>query len=206
MPRGEAMGRYFTLLKRSFASFGADQCGTLSAAIAYRTVFALFPMALVGISVLGFFVGDASARERVVDGLAGVITIGDEGKQAFADTLKGINRAKGWLGLVGLATALWSASGLFGAIRTALDRVWDVDRPLPLLRAKARDLLLFLGFGGLLAASAASTGLLQAARNQGAAWLGPLNTVAGPVFGLVAFVAPLLLTFAAFLFLYKWAP
>jgi membrane protein len=200
------MGGYVTLFKRSFASFGTDKCASLAAAIAYYTIFALFPMALVGISLLGFFVGDAAAREKVVNGLAGVITLGDEGEQAFRATLAGINRAKGWLGLVGLAIALWSASGLFGAIRTALDRVWDVDRPLPLLRAKARDLLLFLGFGGLLAASAASTGLLHAAQARGAAWLGPLTTVAGPVFGLVAFVAPLLLTFAAFLFLYKWAP
>ena len=200
------MGGYVTLFKRSFASFGTDKCASLAAAIAYYTIFSLFPMALVGISLLGFFVGDASARERVVNGLSGVITLGEEGEQAFRQTLSGIHRAKGWLGLVGLATALWSASGLFGAIRTALDRVWDVDRPLPLLRAKARDLLLFLGFGGLLGASAASTGVLHAAQERGAAWLGPLTTVAGPVFGLVAFVAPLLLTFAAFLFLYERAP
>src|SRR5918998_6746955 len=200
------MGGMITLVKRSFGSFGKDKCATLSAAIAYYTVFSLFPMALVGVSLLGFFVGDESARQRVVDGLAGVITIGEDGRQAFSDTLAGINQAKGWLGLVGLATALWSASGLFGAIRTALDRVWDVDRPLPMLRAKARDLLLFLGFGGLLGASAASTGVLHAAQERGAAWLGPLATVAGPVFGLVVFVAPLLLTFAAFLFLYERAP
>src|SRR5829696_1779059 len=176
------MGGYVTLFKRSVASFGTDKCASLAAAIAYYTIFSLFPMALVGISLLGFFVGDASAREKVVNGLSGVITLGDEGQQAFQDTLAGINRAKGWLGLVGLATAAWSASGLFGAIRTALDRVWDVDRPLPMLRAKARDLLLFLGFGGLLGASAASTGILHAAQERGADWLGPLNTAAGPVF------------------------
>ena len=200
------MGGYVTLFKRSFASFGTDKCASLAAAIAYYAIFSLFPMALVGISLLGFFVGEASAQEKVVNGLAGVITLGEEGEQAFRQTLSGIHRARGWLGLVGLATALWSASGLFGAIRTALDRVWDVDRPLPMLRAKARDLLLFLGFGGLLGASAASTGVLHAAQERGAAWLGPLTAVADPVFGLVAFVAPLLLTFAAFLFLYERAP
>ncbi len=200
------MGGFITLFKRSVGSFGTDKCASLSAAIAYYTIFSLFPMALVGISLLGFFVGDASAQEKVVNGLSGVITLGDEGERAFQETLSGVHRTKGWLGLIGLATAAWSASGLFGAIRTALDRVWDVDRPLPMLRAKARDLLLFLGFGGLLGASTASTGILHAAQEKGADWLGPLNTVAGPVFGVVAFVVPLLLTFAAFLFLYERAP
>lgn len=205
-PGSRGMGKYITILKRAFGSFGTDRCATLSAAIAYYTIFSLFPMALVGVSLLGFFVGDASARDRVVDGIASVITLGDAGEQALSDTLKGVNSAKGWIGLIGLATAAWSASGLFGAIRTALDQVWDVDRPLPMLRAKARDLLLFLGFGGLLGASTASTGMLQAARDKGATWLGPLDSVAGPVFGLIVFFAPLLLTFLAFMFLYKTAP
>src|SRR5215211_6095215 len=102
--RSSSMGGYLTVCKRSFASFGTDQCASLAAAIAYYAIFSLFPMALVGISLLGFFVGDAAAREKVVNGLAGVITLGDEGEQAFRATLAGINRAKGWLGLVGLAT------------------------------------------------------------------------------------------------------
>jgi membrane protein len=200
------MSGLLTLFKRSLQSFGSDKCATLSAAIAYYTVFALFPMALVGVSVLGFFLDDQAARREVAEGITSVITLGDEGQQALEQTLAGINQAKGWLGLFGLMTAVWSASGLFGAIRSALDSIWDVDRPLPMLRAKARDLLLFIGFGGLLGLSTASTGVLQAARQAGATWLGPLLDLAGPLFALLAFLAPLALTFAAFLFLYRVAP
>jgi YihY family inner membrane protein len=117
-----------------------------------------------------------------------------------------VSRAKGWLGVIALLTAAWSASGLMGAIRSALDAVWDVERPLPMLRAKARDLLLLVGFGGLLGLSTASTAVLQAARQAGAGWLGPLLDTAGPFFALLAFVAPLLLTFAACMFLYRFGP
>lgn len=200
------MGGFVTLLKRSFQSFGSDKCATLSASIAYYTVFSLFPMALVGVSVLGFFVGDQSARRQVVDGIAQVITLGDQGQEALAKTLAGVSSSKGVLGIIGLLTAAWSASGLFGAIRSALDSVWDVDRPLPMLRAKARDLGLFVGFGGLLGASTASTGVLTGAREAGARWLGPLLDLAGPLFGLLIFVAPLALTFAAFMVLYRFGP
>ena len=200
------MGGLITIVKRSVQSFGTDKCATLSAAIAYRTVFSLFPLALVGVSLLGFFVGDESARQEVVNGISSVITLGDEGERALADTLAGASRAKGWLGIVGLLTALWSASGLFGEFRSALNIVWDVDRPRPMLRAKAQDLLLLIGFGGLLGTSTASTGVLRGARAAGAEWIGPLLDLAGPVFALLIFLAPLVLTFCAFMVLYKLAP
>src|SRR2546421_553607 len=145
------MKTWITLLKRSLQSFGSDKCATLAASIAYYTVFALFPMALVGVSVLGFFVSDGAARQQVVNGLVSVVSLGDSSREALTQTLAGVSRAKGVLGLIGLLTALWGASGLFGSIRSALDSVWDVDRPLPVLRAKARDLALFVIFGGLLA-------------------------------------------------------
>ena len=59
------MGRLLTLLKRSIRSLASDTCATDASSIAYHTVFALFPMALIGVSVLGCFVGDAAARQQV---------------------------------------------------------------------------------------------------------------------------------------------
>jgi membrane protein len=200
------MGSLITLCKRSFQSFSTDRCATLAAAIAYRTLFALVPLALVGVALLGFVVGDASARERVVHGIAGVITLGDEGEAALSSTLQGASAAKGWLGIIGLFLALWSASGLFGEIRSALNQIWAVDRPQPLLRAKLTDVVLLIGFGGLLGLSTASTAILQAARTAGAAWLGPLLELAAPLFALLAILLPLALTFAAFMVLYRLAP
>jgi membrane protein len=193
--------RAFTILKRSFQSFGSDKCATLSAAIAYYTVFALFPMALVGVSLLGFFIDDAAARQQVVQGFARVITLGEAGEQALAETLQGVTRARGFLGIVGILTAAWSASGLFGAMRSALNSVWDVDQTRPMLRAKAVDLLLFVGFGGLLAMSTMITGVLQALRDADAGAFTAIIDLAAPLFWLLTFAAPLTLTFAAFLFL-----
>lgn len=194
------------LAKRSAQSFGTDKCATLAASIAYYTIFALFPMALFGVAVLSFFMGDGAARQHVVDGITKVIPLGDTGSQALAKTLAGANHAKGWLSLIGLVTAAWGASGLFGAIRSALDSVWDVDRPLPMLRAKLRDLTLFLGFGGLLGVAIASTGVLQGARTAGSGVLGPLTQAAAPVFVLLLVAVPLAITVLAFLFLYRLAP
>lgn len=201
------MGGVITLFKRSFQSFGSDKCATLAASIAYYTVFALFPMAFVGVALLGYIVGDAPARASVVNAITKIIPLDDTGAQGLNKTLAGAAAAKGFLGLIGIASAAWSASGLFGAIRSALDSVWDVNRPLPMLRAKARDLLLFFSFGGLLALSTAGTGFLQGARTAGhSSFLGPVIDLSGPLFWLLTLLLPLVTTFAAFMVLYKVAP
>lgn len=200
------MGRYITLGKRTFQSFGSDKCSTLAASIAYYAVFSIFPMAVFAVAVLGFIMGGAQARQNVVDAITKIIPLGDQGQQGLANTIKGATAAKGWLGLIGIVSAGWSASGLFGQIRSSLDSVWDVDRDLPMLRANLRNLMLFIGFGGLLAASVASTGFLEGARKAGSDMLGPLLTLGAPLFVLLTFLAPLLLTFIAFMVLYRFAP
>src|SRR5712692_1032259 len=111
-PQELPMGRLLTLCKRSVQSFGADQCATLAAAIAYHTVFALFPIALFGVAVLGFVVGDGAARQNVVQGITKVMPLGDTGMQALDRTLQGVSASTGWLSLIGVVTAAWGASGL----------------------------------------------------------------------------------------------
>jgi membrane protein len=190
-----------TLLRRSLQSYSADKCAPLAAAIAYYAVFALFPLALLGVSLLGFFVSDAAARRQVVDGISSGGFLGDDGRAALERTLAGVSSARGWIGLVGLITAAWSVTNLVGVVRSALDSVWDVDRPLPLLRAKLRDLLLAVSVGGLLSVSTASTGLLIGAHR-----LEPLRDLTGPLVALLGFGMALLVTFAAFMVLYRVAP
>ena len=81
------MGNLVTLGKRSFQSFSSDKCTTLAAAIAYNTIFAIFPLALFGVAVLGFFMGGAAARQNVVDGITKIIPLGSSGSQALEKTL-----------------------------------------------------------------------------------------------------------------------
>ncbi|HZU75547.1 MAG TPA: YihY/virulence factor BrkB family protein [Dehalococcoidia bacterium] len=200
------MGELITLVKRSVQSFGSDKCSDLAAAIAYNTIFTIFPVALLCVGVLGFFMGGAAARQQVVDGITKAIPLGDSGKQALAKALAGTSTGKGWFGVIGLLTAAWSASGIFGTLQDAFDSVWDVDLQLPFLRSAARNLELMVGFGGLLVLSIASTGFLAAARAVGAGLLGPLLTVAAPLFAALTVLVPLFFAFLAFLFLYWRAP
>lgn len=190
-----------TLIARSIRSFGEDDCGLHAAAIAYYAVFALLPIALVGVGVLGFFIGDESAREHVAGAITNVIALGDSGEATLETTLRGVSRTSGWLGLAGLVIAVWSASVLFGQIRAALDDVWGI-KDLPVLRAKLRDVLLFLGFTSLLLASTIVTGVLVGLWVHAEGWPAPVHGIVGVLLVLAARFSPF--TFAAFLFLHRF--
>jgi membrane protein len=190
-----------TLIARSIRSFGEDNCGLHAAAVAYYAVFALLPIALVGVGVLGLFIGDESARDHVISAVTNVIALGDAGEATLESTLRGVSHTSGWLGLAGLVIAVWSASVLFGHIRAALDDVWGI-KDLPVLRAKLRDLLLFFGFTTLLLASTVVTGVLVGLLVHAEGWPAPVHGLVGRLLILMARFSPF--TFAAFLFLHRF--
>jgi membrane protein len=192
---------FITLITRSIQSYGEDKCNLYAAAIAYYAVFALLPIALVGVGILGYFIGDEAAREHVIDAITNVVALGDAGEATLENTLQGVSRASGWLGLVGLVLAVWSAGVLFGHIRAALDDVWGLKDP-PVLRAKLRDLILFIGFTSLLLASTVITGVLVGLWGHAEGWPAPLHGIVGLLLVVMTRVSPF--TFAAFLFLHRF--
>jgi membrane protein len=137
-----------------------------AAALTYYALMSLFPALLVGAAALGFFgqqalvdnaasyLKDAGAPPEVVDAVT----------SALASALKQRGTAFGAL-LLGLGTALYGASGAFGAVGSALNQVWRVKEGRGFVKHKAQNLmwttllivlslvttvLLFLG-GGLAA-------------------------------------------------------
>src|SRR5918999_650685 len=96
-----------------FKKFGEDRAGQLAALVAYYGFFAMFPLLLVAVTVLGYVLGgDVSAQERVLDSaLSQFPVIGDQIRENIgvisgsgAALAVGIGRAL-WAGLAGLKAA-----------------------------------------------------------------------------------------------------
>lgn len=107
------------VLKKTAREFGRDQCTDLAAALTYYSVLSLFPALLALVSLLGVF----GQGEKTVDAVMQMI---DElGPSSAVDTLRGpveqlVDAPSAGLALVlGLAGALWSASGYVGAAPSA---------------------------------------------------------------------------------------
>jgi membrane protein len=128
--------------KAAYKRFKKDQMGDHAAALTYYGLLSLFPAMLFGVSLLGVF-GQESLIPKSVDYLkdAGAPQeTADAVSKALDNMLS--QRSTAITGLVfGLATALWGASGAFGAAGRALNVVWRVGEGRGFVHKKATDLV-----------------------------------------------------------------
>jgi membrane protein len=132
------------ILKKTLREFTKDQCPDLAASLTYYGVLSLFPAILALVSLIGLF-GDpqktTDALLQIVQGFVPAETV---------DTVGGVvsdlaNAPAAGLTLVlGLATALWSASGYVGAFGRAMNRVYEVDEGRPFIKLRGTMLVVTL--------------------------------------------------------------
>ena len=115
------------IFKKTLREFTQDQCPDLAAGLTYYAVLSLFPALLALVSLLGIF-GDAQGTTAALLQIAEGIAPG-----AAMDTIRGpieeltASPAAGFTLIIGLATALWSASGYVTGFGRAMNRVYEVD-------------------------------------------------------------------------------
>jgi membrane protein len=113
-----------------------------AAALTYYSLMSLFPALLVAVAALGLF-GQESLIGNTADYLK---TAGapDDTVNAVTSALQSAQEQKGAAGtalVLGLGLSLYSASGAFGAVGRALNRVWRVEEGRGLVRRKAGAVL-----------------------------------------------------------------
>jgi membrane protein len=119
------------ILKRTFKQFSEDQLTTWAAALTYFGVLSLFPMMLALVSLLGVI--GPSATQPLLDNL-GTVAPGPA-KDILTTVLNSLEANQGGSTvalLIGLAAAIWSASGYIGAFMDASNNVWDAPEGRPI--------------------------------------------------------------------------
>jgi membrane protein len=128
--------------RQTLSEFLDDQCTDLAAALTYYAVLALFPAAIALTSVLGLVGQGTSAVDEVLDILG---TIGAGGVvDSIGPTLRELatSQAAGLGFVLGLAGALWSASGYVGAFGRAMNRIYEKGEGRPIWKLRPAMLLL----------------------------------------------------------------
>jgi membrane protein len=120
------MKTYFTLFKQTISEFSRDKVPRLGAALAYYTIFSLAPLLLIVIAIAGLVFGHDAAQGKIFEQLKGVL--GPTTSAAMQEMVK--NAAKPKSGsiatILGVATLILGASGVFGQLKDALNTIWDV--------------------------------------------------------------------------------
>ena len=133
---------WFYVLRKTWREFSDDQCTDLAAALTYYAVLSIFPAAIALLSILGV-VGQADKSvDTVVDVLEPLVSpevLGDI--RPTLETLAS-NQSAGWLLVLGLLGALWTASGYVGAFGRSLNRIYEIGEGRPVWKLRPTQLLL----------------------------------------------------------------
>jgi membrane protein len=124
-------------LKRTATEARDDNITDWAAGLTYYAVLSLFPAMIALISILGLVVDPATITRVITD------VVSQLGPSSAVDTFKGpieqisSNRSGALLGLVvGVAVAIWTASGYVGAFMRASNAIYEREegRPFYILR------------------------------------------------------------------------
>ena len=124
------------IAKKTFREFTKDQCPDLAAALTYYSVLSIFPALLALVSLLGIFgqpEKTTGALLDIVQGFAPAETV--DAIRAPVEQLSS-SSAAGLTLVIGILTALWSASGYVGAFGRAMNRIYEIDEGRPFVKLR----------------------------------------------------------------------
>ena len=128
---------WFGTVKRTVSEARDDNITDWAAGLTYYAVLSLFPAMIALISILGLVVDPATITRVITD------VVSQLGPSSAVDTFKGpieqisSNRSGALVGLVvGVAVAIWTASGYVGAFMRASNAIYEREegRPFYVLR------------------------------------------------------------------------
>ena len=105
-----------------------DDVPSLSAAIAYYTVFSLPPLLVVIVGLAGLIFGAEAVETAIIDQVQGAVGPGAADEVAAMIEQRG-GSLTGGLGakVAGIAALLFGATGAFTQLQKALNRAWEVE-------------------------------------------------------------------------------
>ena len=160
------------VLRRTVKEFKEDNLTDWAAALTYYGILSIFPALLVFVSVLGL-IGE-SATEPLLDNLSTVAP--GPAQEIFTSAIENLQSSQGGAGvlfLVGLAGALWSASGYVGAFMRASNSIYEVEEGRPFWKLRPVQIAITLVMMILLSIGAVAVVLT-----------GPLAEEVGNVIGV----------------------
>ncbi|MEA2927960.1 MAG: rane protein [Hyphomicrobiales bacterium] len=194
------------LAKDTVLAFFEDEALSRGAAIAFYTVTSLAPVLLIVIAIAGIVFGKDAAQGAILAQLTTLM-----GKQtadvlqtaltSAADTSSGVLAT-----LIGVATLVATASGMFGEMQTGLNKIWKAEPKSGtvsrLIRARAASLGLVAALGFLLIVSL----IVSAGLTALGSYLDSVLPFGKAILSILNFVVSLALLSVLFAAIYKVLP
>lgn len=135
---------------KGFVSFYESDDLTYAASIAYYSLLSLFPFLMLALAILGNLTTDPALREGALDVVMRYFPAQFDFITEQLDPLRATSFTFGLLGSMGL---LWGALGVFGAVSTAVNHAWGVEKQRNFWQHKLFSFLMLMVAGLLLLAA-----------------------------------------------------
>lgn len=196
------------LLKDTFSEWQEDKASRLAAALAYYTVFSMAPLIIIVLGIVGYLFGRDAVGSYLIEQARGLV--GAEGAQIFQAIVENASQPASSLiaTLIGIASLLFGALGVFGQLQDALNTVWGVA-PKPgrgiwgFIETRLLSFTMILGIGFLLLVSLLLSSLLAAFSGFLSNWLSGLGVFVLEALNLIVSFGVITLLFAM---IYKILP
>jgi membrane protein len=149
---------WFDHVMRAQERYNDSKGDFYAAGITYFTVFAIFPLLMVGFAIAGFILARqpdllADIEERIRSAVSG-----DVGQQLI-DLMDSAIESRTSVGIIGLVAAAWAGLGWMANLREALSQMWGLFRHEPpgFIRTKLSDLVAMVGLFAAIVVTIALT-------------------------------------------------
>ncbi|MDY6999341.1 MAG: inner membrane protein YhjD [Actinomycetota bacterium] len=127
MDRLRARMPWFDHVMRAQERYNSSKGDFYAAGITYYTIFALFPLLMVGFAIGGFVLASRPELLLEIENQIRANVSGDLGRQLI-ELMEAAIESRTSVGIIGLATAAWAGLGWMNNLREALSQMWGLFR------------------------------------------------------------------------------
>jgi membrane protein len=195
------------MLKATFNDWMEDKALRLSAAVAYYSVFSIAPLLVIAIAVAGLVLGQEAVRGELFGQLQGYV--GPKAAEGVQSMVQSASKpTHGWVAtILGFATLLLGATGVFGELKDALNTIWEVQAKaasgvMGFIKERILSFGMVLVIGFLLLTSLLLTTMIAGLNHTLERWI-PMPAF---VWAILAFLISFALVTTLFAFIFKVLP
>jgi membrane protein len=143
---GQSQG-WASLLVGSLRDVLSFQSSLYAAALAYFTLFSVFPLILLSAAIASQWLDPATYGSQIIERLEFAVPALSD---LMGANLERIVEARGAVTRLSVLALLWSASSVFYMLTRAMDATWEEETARPAWRHRALAIVLTLGISTLL--------------------------------------------------------
>jgi membrane protein len=199
----QLIGGRLDIVRGTMESFERLRGSQAAAGMAYYVFFSLFPLLLVFVSVGSYFLERGIVYEEIISFVNRAIPVG---YTLIDQNLQSVLAQRGTIGIIGLVTLLWSASGMFTMLAYNINLAWSKARRRKFFEHRLIGLAMIASIGLLLILSIAADTAFKVVVGLNLPLVEELSIYGTSLWTLVSHLTPWLIVFLLFLALFWLVP